>query len=160
MWSPIGAITGEAREAKVDQTRYRNAIPRMGTRNHSLAACQQRRNQRIAKTRAAVERVFGAIEPDDGSHMVPHHRQVRANVAMTMTAAGYKLKPPVHLRKAGVVSSDTGSGLSGLESGRFGGGNRAMAQRDRSPRARTRVSAARRQHESALPEGRRDRVDG
>lgn len=49
------------REAKLKCAGYRNHIQRKGQRNQPLSACQQRRNRRIAKTRARVEHVFGAI---------------------------------------------------------------------------------------------------
>jgi len=40
---------------------FRNRIQRKGARNKPLSECQQRRNKRIAKTRARVEHPFAAI---------------------------------------------------------------------------------------------------
>lgn len=89
------------RKATLKQSGYRNHIQRKGTRNRPLSACQQRRNQRIAKTRARVEHVFGAIE-QMGGKLIRSIGQARANFAMTMMAACYNLKRLVYLRKAGI----------------------------------------------------------
>ncbi len=67
-----------------------------GYRNHPLSDCRERRNRRIAKTRARVEHVFGAIAQDGWQG------QARANFAMTMMAAGYNLKRLVYLTRAGI----------------------------------------------------------
>jgi len=52
----------EDREAWLEAHGFRNQIQRKGKRNKPLSECQQRRDQRIAKTRARVEHVFAAIE--------------------------------------------------------------------------------------------------
>lgn len=52
----------EAREAWLTEKGWRCQIQRKGQRNKPLSACQQRRNRRIAKTRARAEHVFGSIE--------------------------------------------------------------------------------------------------
>ena len=66
-----------------------------------LSECQQRRNQRIAKTRARVEHVFGALE-QMGGKLLRTIGQARASFAMTMMAACYNLKRLVYFRKAGI----------------------------------------------------------
>ena len=80
---------------------FRNQIQRKGKRNKPLSECQQRRNQRIAKTRARVEHVFGVIE-QMGGKLLRTIGQARTNFAMTMMAACYKLKRLVYFREAGI----------------------------------------------------------
>jgi len=66
-----------------------------------LSECQQRRNHRIAKIRARVEHVFGAIDQMKGK-AIPTIGQSRANFAMTMMATCYNLKRLVYFQKAGI----------------------------------------------------------
>ena len=91
----------EAREAWLKEKGFRNQIQRKGKRNKPLSECQQRRNQRIAKTRARVEHVFGALE-QMGGKLLRTIGQARASFAMTMMAACYNLKRLVYFRKAGI----------------------------------------------------------
>lgn len=95
------AYPSGAREAWLKENGFRNQIQRKGQRNKPLSACQQRRNQRIAKTRARVEHVFGAIE-QMGGKLVRTIGQARARFAMTMMAACYNLKRLVYFQKAGM----------------------------------------------------------
>ena len=81
----------------------RNHIQRKGKRNKPLSACQQRRNQRIAKTRARVEHVFAAIE-QMGGKMIRTIGQARANFAMTMMAACYNMKRLAYFIRAGITA--------------------------------------------------------
>lgn len=92
-----------AREAWLKSNGYRNQIQRKGTRKKPLSECQQRRNMRIAKTRARVEHVFGAIE-QMGGKLLRTIGQARANFAMTMMATCYNLKRLVYFRKAGITA--------------------------------------------------------
>ena len=78
-----------------------NQIQRKAHRNKPLSDCQQRRNKRIAKTRARVEHVFGAID-QMGGKLLRTIGQARANFAMTMMAACYNLKRLVYFQKAGI----------------------------------------------------------
>src|SRR5690606_30008394 len=80
---------------------FRNQIQRKGKRNKPLSECRQRRNLRIAKTRARVEHVFAAIE-QMGGKLLRTIGQARTNFAMTMTVACYNLKRLVYFRKAGI----------------------------------------------------------
>ncbi|CAH1189564.1 hypothetical protein NTGBS_1050009 [Candidatus Nitrotoga sp. BS] len=50
-----------AREAQLKEAGYRNYIQRKGARNHPLLARQEKRNQRIDKTRARAD-IFAGIE--------------------------------------------------------------------------------------------------
>ena len=74
------------REAWLKREGYRNQIQRKGQKNKPLSKCQQRRNHRIAKSRARVEHVFAGIE-QMGGKMIRTIGQARANFAMTMMAA-------------------------------------------------------------------------
>jgi IS5 family transposase len=56
----------KGRSAWLKENGYRNQIQRKGSSNMPLSECQQRRNHRIAKIRARVEHVFGAIEQMKG----------------------------------------------------------------------------------------------
>ena len=76
-------------------------IQRKGHRNKPLSDCQQRRNKRIAKTRARVEHVFGAID-QMGGKLLRTIGQARANFALTMMAACYNLKRLVYFQRAGI----------------------------------------------------------
>ena len=89
------------REAWLKEKGYRNQIQRKETSNKPLSECQQRRNHRIANTRARVEHVFGAIE-QMGGKAVRTIGQSRANFAMTMMATCYNLKRLVYFQKAGI----------------------------------------------------------
>jgi len=51
----------EQRESWLKAYGFRNQIQRKGARNKPLSECQQRRDQRIARTRARVEHPFAAI---------------------------------------------------------------------------------------------------
>lgn len=89
------------REAKLKAEGYRNHIQRKGHRNKPLSERQKQRNRRIAKTRARVEHVFGAIT-QMGGKLIRTIGQARANFAMTMMAACYNLKRLTYFRKAGI----------------------------------------------------------
>lgn len=91
-----------ARAAQLKEAGYRNRIQRKGARNHHLlSARQEKRNKRIAKTRARVEHIFAGIE-QMGGKLIRTIGQARANFAMTMMAASYNLKRLVYLKRAGI----------------------------------------------------------
>jgi len=89
------------REVWLKENGYRNQIQRKGSSSKPLSECQQRRNHRIAKTRARVEHIFGAIE-QMGGKAVRTIGQSRANFAVTMMATCYNLKRLVYFQKAGI----------------------------------------------------------
>jgi len=93
--------TSTDRERWIKGQGYRNQIQRKGRRNKPLSECQQRRNRRIAKTRARVEHVFAAID-QMGGKLIRTIGQARANFAMTMMAACYNLKRLVYFQKTGI----------------------------------------------------------
>jgi len=71
------------REAWLKENGYRNQIQRKGSSNKPLSECQQRRNHRIAKTRARVEHIFGVIE-QMGGKAVRTIGQSRASFAINV----------------------------------------------------------------------------
>lgn len=89
------------REAKLKEAGYRNHIQRKGARNHPLPARQEKRNQRIAKTRARVEHIFAGIE-QMGGKLIRTIGQARANFAMTMMATSYNLKRLTYFKRVGI----------------------------------------------------------
>jgi len=91
----------EAREQWLKERNVRNRIQRKGARNHPLSACQKQRNHRIAKTRARVEHIFGAMEQMGGKQL-RCIGQLRANIALTLMATCYNIKRLVYLKKAGI----------------------------------------------------------
>lgn len=93
--------TSKDREGWLKDKGYRNQIQRKGKRNKPLSECQQRRNHRIAKTRARVEHVFATID-QMGGKLIRTIGHARANFAMTMMAACYNLKRLVYFEKAGI----------------------------------------------------------
>ncbi len=106
----VYADRGYPSEAREDQlkkvglcNRLCNHIQRKGKRNKPLSACQQRRNQRIARTRAGVEHVFAGIE-QMGGKLIRTIGQARANFAMTMMAACYNLKRLAYFNKAEIMA--------------------------------------------------------
>ncbi|MEN3260009.1 IS5 family transposase [Sodalis endosymbiont of Spalangia cameroni] len=89
------------REACLKANGYRSQIQRKGHRNKPLSKTQQRRNHRIAKTRARVEHAFAAME-QMGRKLIRTIGQVRANFAMTMMAACYNLKRLACFQRVGI----------------------------------------------------------
>lgn len=90
------------REAWLKERGYRSQIQRKGQKNKPLSECQQRRNHKIAKSRARVEHVFAGIE-QMGGKFVRTIGQARANFAMTMMAACYNLKRLAYFNRTGVM---------------------------------------------------------
>jgi len=93
----------EEREAWLKANGYRSRIQRKGQRNRPLSACQERRNGRIAKTRARIEHVFAAIE-QMGGKLIRTIGQARANFAMTMMAVCYNMKRLAYFHRAGMMA--------------------------------------------------------
>lgn len=70
---------------------YREHIQRKAKPGKPLSACQQGRNQGIAKTRARVEHPFAQMR-HMGGKIIRTIGQARATAAMTMKAACYNIK--------------------------------------------------------------------
>lgn len=93
-----------AREDKLKAAGYHHHIQRKGQRNRPLSDCQERRNRHIAKTRARVEHVFGAMAKMEGKWM-RIVGQARANFAMTMMPTCYNFQRLVYLKRAAIEAS-------------------------------------------------------
>jgi len=94
----------EGREAWLKENGFCNQIWRKGTRNKPLSDCQQRRNGRIARTRARVGHPFATIA-QMGVKLIRTISQARANFAMTTIAACNNLKRLVYFQEAGIKAS-------------------------------------------------------
>ena len=70
---------------------FREHIQRKAKQGKELSECQQKRNRRIAKTRARVERPFAQIR-HMGGKLIRTIGQARATAAMALMAACYNLK--------------------------------------------------------------------
>jgi IS5 family transposase len=91
------------REAWLKAHCYLNRIQRKGHRNQPLSAAQQRRNHRIATTRARVEHVFVAVE-QMGRKLIQTIGQARTGFALTMMAACRNLKRLAYFQQGGIVA--------------------------------------------------------
>ena len=89
------------REAWLKANGYRCQIQRKGVKNKPLSACQQKRNHRIAKSRARVEHVFGAMA-QMGGKLIRTVGRARADFALTMQAFAYNVKRFTWLKEAGI----------------------------------------------------------
>lgn len=96
-----GGDPSEERQTWLKENGFRNQIQRKGRRNKPLSACQQGRNQRIAKTRARVDHVFAATK-QMGGKLLRAIGQARANFAMTMIATCYNLKRLAYFGQAAI----------------------------------------------------------
>jgi IS5 family transposase len=108
--------SSEEREAWLKENGFRNQIQRKGARNKPLSDCQQRRNRRIARTRARVEHPFAAIA-QMGGKLIRTIGRARANFAMTMMAACYNLKRLVYFQEAGIKARRLASRLCDAQNG-------------------------------------------
>jgi IS5 family transposase len=105
-----GLSVCEEREAWLKENGFRNQIQRKGHATSRCPSASSGATQRIAKTRARVEHVFGAIE-QMGGKLLRTIGQARANFAMTMMAACYNLKRLVYLpegRNRGLLTPEMG----------------------------------------------------
>ena len=93
----------QEREEQLKAQGYRGRIQRKGSRNHPLSESQQRRNHNIAKVRARVEHVFGALE-QMGGKSIRTIGQARADFALTMMVMTYNIKRLVFL-EAGLIQA-------------------------------------------------------
>lgn len=100
-WKPAKRRQKDTNATWTQKHGYHNHIQRKGRRNKPLSECQQRRNHRIAKTRARVEHVFASIE-QMGGKLIRTIGKTRASFALTTMVACYNLKRLVYFRKAGV----------------------------------------------------------
>jgi IS5 family transposase len=85
-----------AREARLKQAGWRLEIQRKAKRGKPLSECQQRRNQRIAKTRARGEHVFATMKQMGGG-VLRTIGLARAKVQLTLNALAYNFKRTLFL---------------------------------------------------------------
>ena len=86
-----------ARELLLKAKGLSNHIQRKGVRNRPLSECPQRRNNRIAKTRARVGHVCAALAQMGGT-LIRTIGQSRARYTCTMRSACYNMKRLVYLQ--------------------------------------------------------------
>ncbi|WP_198926303.1 IS5 family transposase [Acidithiobacillus caldus] len=82
---------GADREERLREHGYRPQIQRKANLGKPLSACQERRNQRIAKVRARVEHVFAAITQWGGKR-IRTIGQARATFAVGMMVVVYNMR--------------------------------------------------------------------
>jgi IS5 family transposase len=95
-----GYVDGE-REARLSKQGWRMHIQRKGSKDKPISEAQQRRNHRIAKTRARIEHVFAGLAQMGGKTL----RSIglaRARLHLNWKIAAYNLQRLVYLKEAGV----------------------------------------------------------
>ena len=93
-----GYVDGE-REDRLGKQGWRMHIQRKGTKDKPISETQQRRNRRIAKTRARVEHVFAGLAQLGGKAL----RSIglpRATLQLNWKVAAYNLQRLVYLKEA------------------------------------------------------------
>lgn len=103
LYADKGYIDGE-REARLQEDGWRTHIQRKAPKGKPLSDCQQRRNQRIAKSRARVEHIYASLQQMGGQAL----RCIgldRARLQLNLKAATYNLRRLCSLKTAGVASA-------------------------------------------------------
>lgn len=99
VYADKGYVDGE-REQRLGEKGWRLHIQRKGQAGKPLSDCQERRNKRIAKTRARVEHVFASLEQMGGKAL----RSIglaRATLHLNWKAATYNLRRLCSLKDMG-----------------------------------------------------------
>jgi IS5 family transposase len=91
------------REMRLKAQGYRVHIQRKAAKGKSLSECQNRRNTRIARTRARVEHVFAGIEQLGGKGLYCIGL-ARANLQLNLKAATYNIRRLCRLKTCGIVA--------------------------------------------------------
>ena len=97
-----GYIDG-AREERLSKQGWRMHIQRKGTKDKPISETQQRRNHRIAKTRARIEHVFAGLAQLGGKTL----RSIglpRATLQLNWKVAAYNLQRLVYLKEARIAA--------------------------------------------------------
>jgi IS5 family transposase len=97
-----GYVDGE-REDRLTKQRWRMHIQRKGTKDKPISETQQRRNRRIAKTRARVEHVFAGLA-QLGGKAVRSIGLPRATLHLNWKVAAYNLQRLVYLKEARIAA--------------------------------------------------------
>ena len=100
IWADRGYVDGE-RETRLTAQGWRVHIQRKGRADKPLSECQQRRNRRIAKTRARVEHPFASLA-QMGGKVLRSIGLARARLNLHWKIAGYNLQRLCYLKVAGV----------------------------------------------------------
>ncbi|SCC95929.1 transposase [Thiomonas sp. X19] len=99
VWADKGYVDGE-REQRLTAKGWRMHIQRKGQAGKPLSDCQERRNRRIAKTRARVEHIYASLEQMGGKAL----RSIgldRATLHLHWKAAAYNLRRLCTLMEVG-----------------------------------------------------------
>ena len=99
VWADKGYVDG-AREQRLKVQGWRLHIQRKGQPGKALSDCQQRRNRRIAKTRARVEHVFASLQ-QMGGKALRCIGLARAKLHLNWKAAAYNLRRLCTLKEVG-----------------------------------------------------------
>jgi IS5 family transposase len=97
-----GYVDG-AREERLSKQGWRMHIQRKGTKDKPISETQQRRNHRIAKTRARIEHVFAGLAQLGGKTL----RSIglpRATLQLNWKVAAYNLQRLVYLKEARIAA--------------------------------------------------------
>ncbi|MGK5077273.1 transposase [Janthinobacterium sp. HLX7-2] len=97
-----GYVDGE-REMRLKGQGWRMHIQRKGSKNKPISETQERRNKRIAKTRARVEHVFAGLA-QMGDKVLRSIGLARATLHLHWKAAAYKLQRLSYLKEAKIVA--------------------------------------------------------
>lgn len=103
VYADKGYVDGE-REARLQDQGWRMRIQHKASKGKAQSDCQQRRNQRIAKSRARVEHVYATLQQMGGKGI----RCIgldRAVLQLNLKAATYNLRRLCSLKTAGVASA-------------------------------------------------------
>lgn len=101
VWADKG-YEDKAREQRLTQKGWRLHIQHKGKKGKPQSECQKRRNTRIAKPRARVEHVFGAMLAMGGK-LIRSIGLARAEFGLSIKAAVYNLLRLCSLKEGGVV---------------------------------------------------------
>jgi IS5 family transposase len=102
LYGDKGYVDGE-REVRLKAKGWRMHIQRKAEKGKPLSGCQERRNTRIARTRARVEHVFAAME-QMGGKLLRGIGLDRATFRLTGKAAVYNLRRLCSLKACGVAA--------------------------------------------------------
>lgn len=97
-----GYVNGE-REARLSRQGWRMHIQRKGSKDKPISEAQQRRNHRIARTRARVEHVFAGLA-QLGGKAVRSIGLPRATLHLHWKVAAYNLQRLVYLKEARIAA--------------------------------------------------------
>lgn len=101
VWADKG-YEDKAREQRLQQNGWRMHIQRKAKKGKPQSECQKRRNTRIAKPRARVEHVFGAMLAMGGKG-IRSIGLARAELGLSIKASVYNLRRLCTLKEGGVV---------------------------------------------------------